>query len=191
MPSDLGVPLVGVGLFYAQGYFRQRLDTTGWQHEDYLDVDVQQLPLELLIGADHQPVTVAVETRGATISARVWKATVGRNTLLLLDSDVESNAPEDRQLTARLYGGDSRIRIRQELLLGVGGVRALQALGIHPGVLHLNEGHSAFAGLEMIRVRMKTEGLGFDEAMRRVSTHDVLHHAHAGAGRPRPVLRRT
>jgi glycogen phosphorylase len=168
--SDLGVPLVGVGLFYAQGYFRQRLDSTGWQSEDYLDVDVKQLPLELLIGQNNQPVTVSVETRGAAIAACVWKATVGRNTLLLLDSDVEPNAPEDRQLTARLYGGDSRTRIRQELLLGVGGVRALKALGIHPGVLHLNEGHSAFAGLEMIRVRMKTEGLGFDEAMRRVST---------------------
>ena len=168
--SDLGIPLVGVGLFYAQGYFRQRLDATGWQSEDYLDVDVKQLPLELLIGQNNQPVTVSVETRGAPIAARVWKATVGRNKLLLLDSDVEPNTPEDRQLTARLYGGDSRTRIRQELLLGVGGVRALKALGIHPGVLHLNEGHSAFAGLEMIRVRMKTEGLGFEEAMRRVST---------------------
>jgi starch phosphorylase len=168
--SDLGVPLVGIGLFYAQGYFRQRLDATGWQSEDYLDVDVKQLPLELLIGRDNKPVTVSVETRGAAIAARVWKAAVGRNTLLLLDSDVEPNAPEDRQLTARLYGGDSRTRIRQELLLGVGGVRALKALGIHPGVLHLNEGHSAFAGLEMIRTRMKTEGLGFEDAMRRVST---------------------
>jgi starch phosphorylase len=168
--SDLGIPLVGVGLFYAQGYFRQKLDVTGWQHEDYLNVDTKQLPLELLIGVDNKPVTVAVETRGPSISARVWKVTVGRVTLLLLDSDVEANTPEDRQLTARLYGGDTRTRIRQELLLGVGGIRALKALDIHPGVLHLNEGHSAFAGLEMIRVRMKTEGLGFEEAMRRVAT---------------------
>jgi starch phosphorylase len=184
--SDLGVPLVGVGLFYAQGYFRQRLDTSGWQSEDYLNVDMKQLPLELLIGADHQPVTVTVETRGPSISARVWKATVGRNRLLLLDSDVESNTPEDRQLTARLYGGDSRVRIRQELLLGVGGVRALRALQIHPGVLHLNEGHSAFAGLEMIRVRMKTEGLGFDDAMRRVSTMTVFTtHTPVPAGHDR------
>jgi starch phosphorylase len=168
--SDLGVPLVGVGLFYAQGYFRQRLDQSGWQHEDYLDVDVRQLPLEMLIGSDNRPVTVAVETRGATISARVWKANVGRSMLLLLDSDVESNTPDDRMLTARLYGGNNRTRIRQELLLGIGGVRALRSLNIHPAVLHLNEGHSAFAGLEMIRVRMKTEGIGFEEAMRRVST---------------------
>ncbi|MDB5307571.1 MAG: alpha-glucan phosphorylase, partial [Gemmataceae bacterium] len=126
--SDLGVPLVGIGLLYAQGYFRQRLDRTGWQHEDYLNVDVRQLPLELMIGPDNRPVTVAVETRGPTLSARVWKATVGRNTLLLLDADVDANTPEDRTLTARLYGGDHRTRIRQELLIGVGGVRALTAL---------------------------------------------------------------
>jgi starch phosphorylase len=184
--SDLGIPLVGVGLFYAQGYFRQRLDLSGWQHEDYLDVDTKLLPLELLIGADQRPVTVAVETRGATISARVWKATVGRNTLLLLDSDVESNAPDDRQLTARLYGGDTRLRIRQELLLGVGGMRALRALNIHPAVLHLNEGHSAFAGLEMIRHRMRTEGLPFDEAVRRVATQTCFTtHTPVPAGHDR------
>jgi starch phosphorylase len=184
--SDLGIPLVGIGLFYAQGYFRQRLDVAGWQNEDYLDVDVRQLPLEMLIGRDNRPVTVAVETRGATISARVWKATVGRNTLLLLDSDVESNTPEDRSLTARLYGGDTRVRIRQELLLGVGGVRALKALSIHPAVLHLNEGHSAFAGLEMVRQRMKTEGIGFDEAMRRVARMTVFTtHTPVPAGHDR------
>lgn len=182
----MNVPLVGVGLFYAQGYFRQQLDEAGWQHEDYLDVDVKQLPLELLIGQDHQPVTVTVQTRGASISARVWKATVGRNTLLLLDSDVPTNTPEDRQLTARLYGGDSRVRIRQELLLGVGGLRALKALNIHPGVLHLNEGHRAFAGLEMIRIRMVTEGIGFEEAMRRVSTMTVFTtHTPVPAGHDR------
>ncbi len=184
--SDLGVPLVGVGLFYAQGYFRQRLDVSGWQNEDYLDVDVRQLPLELLIGSDHLPVTITVETRGAPISARVWKASVGRNTLLLLDSDVEANTPDDRRLTARLYGGDHRVRIRQELLLGVGGVRALRALKIHPGVLHLNEGHSAFAGLEMIRQRMKTEGLSFHDAMRRVATQTVFTtHTPVPAGHDR------
>ncbi len=184
--SDLGVPLIGIGLFYAQGYFRQKLDGSGWQHEDYLDVDVRQLPLELLMGTDGRPVIIAVETRGATISARVWKAAVGRTTLLLLDSDVESNTPEDRQLTARLYGGDNRVRIRQELLLGVGGVRALRAAKINPGVLHLNEGHSAFAGLEMIRVRMTTEGLGFDEAMRRVACQTVFTtHTPVPAGHDR------
>ncbi len=184
--SDLGIPLVGVGLFYDQGYFRQRLDASGWQHEDYLDVDVKQLPLELLLGWDNLRVTVAVETRGPSISARVWKVAVGRITLLLLDSDVEGNPQEDRELTARLYGGDHRVRIRQELLLGIGGVRVLKSLGIHPSVLHLNEGHSAFAGLEMIRVRMETEGIGFEEAMRRVSTQTVFTtHTPVPAGHDR------
>jgi starch phosphorylase len=184
--SDLGVPLVGIGLLYAQGYFRQRLDSSGWQHEDYLNTDTRQLPLELLIGTDNRPVTVTVETRGPAIAVRVWKTTVGRNTLLLLDADVESNTPEDRLLTARLYGGDHRTRIRQELLLGVGGVRALRALKITPGVLHLNEGHSAFAGLEMIRARMVSEGIGFDESLRRVARQTVFTtHTPVPAGHDR------
>ena len=103
---------------------------------------------------DGAPVTISIDTRTGTIAARVWKLAVGRSTLLLLDSNVEGNQPEDRELTARLYGGDDRVRIRQELLLGVGGVRALAALGISPGVVHLNEGHSAFAALELVRQRM-------------------------------------
>ena len=184
--SDLGIPLVGVGLFYDQGYFRQRLDGSGWQTEAYLDVDVKQLPLELSIGPDNRPVTVAIETRSGTIRARVWKLAIGRNTLLLLDSDVDGNAPEDRELTARLYGGDQRTRIRQELLLGVGGVRVLRALAIHPGVLHLNEGHSAFATLEMMRHRMQTEGLHFEEARRRVRVQTVFTtHTPVPAGHDR------
>ena len=97
---------------------------------------------------------MAIDTRKGTIAARVWSLSVGRNTLLLLDSNVEGNQPEDRELTARLYGGDDRVRIRQELLLGVGGVRALLAMGVSPGVVHLNEGHSAFAALELMRHRM-------------------------------------
>ena len=184
--SDLGIPLVGVGLFYDQGYFRQRLDRSGWQSEEYLDVDVKQLPLELSIGPDNRPVTVAIETRSGTIHARVWKLAVGRNTLLLLDSNVEGNAPEDRDLTARLYGGDHRTRIRQELLLGVGGVRALRALAIHPGVLHLNEGHSAFAALEMMAQRMQREGIHFEEARRRVRMQTVFTtHTPVPAGHDR------
>ncbi len=167
--SDLGVPLVGIGLFYDQGYFRQLLDEHGWQQEEYRDLNVDQLPLEPAIGPQGQVVTVEIETRGGKILAKVWRVKVGRCTLLLLDSDVPGNAPEDRELTARLYGGDERIRIRQELLLGVGGVRALMALGIQPSVLHLNEGHSAFAGLEMVRVRMDNEGLSFEQAAHEVA----------------------
>ena len=184
--SDLGIPLVGVGLFYTQGYFRQRLDLNGWQQEDYFDVDSHILPIQPAIGEDGEAVIVTIETRTGTISARVWQIAAGRNTLLLLDSDVEGNLPEDRELTARLYGGDDRTRIRQELLLGIGGVRALQALGISPGVAHLNEGHSAFAGLELVRQRMVTEGIDALEARRRVAPHVVFTtHTPVPAGHDR------
>ena len=184
--SDLGIPLVGVGLFYSQGYFRQRLDEYGWQHEEYLQNDVNELPLESAIGINGQPVVVQINTRSGPITAKVWRARVGRCDLLLLDSNVQGNAPEDRELTSRLYGGDRRIRIRQELLLGVGGFRALKAMGITPGVLHLNEGHSAFAILEAIRNRMEDEGLHFEQAAPRVSREIVFTtHTPVAAGHDR------
>jgi starch phosphorylase len=167
--SDLDIPLIGIGLFYGQGYFRQRLDNNRWQQEEYLQTDLNQLPMELAIGTSGQPVNVQIETRSGCIRAKVWRVKVGRCDLLLLDSNVEGNAPEDRELTSRLYGGDGRIRIRQELLLGVGGFRALKAMGITPGVLHLNEGHSGFAVLEAIRSRMEEEGVNFHHAVPRVS----------------------
>jgi starch phosphorylase len=183
--SDLGIPLVAVGLYYDQGYFRQRLDRDGWQHEEYINVDHRVLPMQPATH-DGVPVTVEIETREGTIVARVWKIAVGRNTLLLLDSNVDGNSPVDRQLTARLYGGDHRIRIRQELLLGVGGVRAMAALGISAGVIHLNEGHSAFASLELVRRRMDAEGIGAEEAMRRVAAQVVFTtHTPVPAGHDR------
>jgi starch phosphorylase len=184
--SDLDIPLVGIGLFYGQGYFRQRLDVGGWQREEYLKTNVNQMPMEVAIGKDGRPIVVEIETRSGKIRAKVWRVDVGRRDLLLLDSDVEGNAPEDRELTSRLYGGDLRIRIRQELLLGVGGLRALKALGISPGVLHLNEGHSAFAVLEAIRMRMQEEGLAFDAAVPRVSREVVFTtHTPVPAGHDR------
>ena len=184
--SDLDIPLVGIGLFYGQGYFRQRLDGNGWQREEYLKTDVNQMAMEVAIGKDGRPVVVEIETRSGRIRAKVWRVDVGRRDLLLLDSDVEGNAPEDRELTSRLYGGDLRIRIRQELLLGVGGLRALKALGISPGVLHLNEGHSAFAVLEAIRMRMEEEGLAFDAAVPRISREVVFTtHTPVPAGHDR------
>ena len=184
--SDLDIPLVGIGLFYGQGYFRQRLDVGGWQHEEYLKTDINQRPMEVAIGKDGRPVVVEIETRSGRIRAKVWRVKVGRRDLLLLDSDVEGNAPEDRQLTSRLYGGDLRIRIRQELLLGVGGLRALKALGISPGVLHLNEGHSGFAVLEAIRIRMEEEGISFEAAVPRVSREVVFTtHTPVPAGHDR------
>ena len=163
--SDLDIPLVAIGLFYGHGYFRQRLDSSGWQQEDYLPTDVSSLPMEPAIGAEGVPVTIQINTRRGYIKAKVWRVKVGRIDLLLLDSDVEGNLPEDRQLTSQLYGGDARTRIRQELLLGVGGVRALRAMGITPGVFHMNEGHSGFAVLEAIRMRMIDEGIGFHDAV--------------------------
>jgi starch phosphorylase len=184
--SDLDIPLVGIGLFYGQGYFRQRLDKNGWQHEEYIESDVNQLPMEPAIGTNGRPVIVKIDTRSGSIRARVWRLKVGRVDLLLLDSDVSGNAPEDRETASRLYGGDRRIRIRQELLLGVGGLRALKALGITPGVLHLNEGHCAFAVLEAIRSRMEDEGIGFDAAVPRVSREVVFTtHTPVPAGHDR------
>lgn len=162
--SDLDIPLIGIGLFYGQGYFLQRLDSTGWQQEEYLRTDVNQLPMQPAIGENGEPVVVEIQTRSGFIRAKVWQIKVGRCDLLLLDSNVAGNAPEDLELTSRLYGGDGRTRIRQELLLGVGGFRALKAMGISPGVLHLNEGHSGFAVFEAIRNRMQEEGVDFRTA---------------------------
>ncbi len=175
--SDLDIPLIGVGLFYGQGYFLQRLDETGWQREEYLQTDVNQLPMHQAIGVNGEPVVVEIATRGSSIRAKVWRAKVGRCDLLLLDSNVAGNAPEDLETTSRLYGGDARTRIRQELLLGVGGYRALKAMGITPGVLHLNEGHSGFAVFEAIRSRMEEEGLDFYSAARQIP-REVIFTTH-------------
>ena len=186
--SDLGIPLIGVGLAYAQGYFRQSLDANGWQVENYLNADPDLLPIELVTLDDGKPLMVRIDTRVGVLHARVWRVEVGRTTLLLLDSAVPENSESDRALTARLYGGDARVRIRQELLLGIGGVRALKALGIHPSVLHLNEGHSAFAGLEMIRTEMEETGVPFGEAVRDVAAMTVFTtHTPVAAGHDRFV----
>ncbi len=175
--SDLDIPLIGVGLFYGQGYFLQRLDGSGWQREEYLETDINQLPMQPAIGVNGEPVVVEIATRGSSIRAKVWRMKVGRCDLLLLDSNVAGNAPEDLETTSRLYGGDARTRIRQELLLGVGGYRALKAMGVTPGVLHLNEGHSAFAVLEAIRSRMEEEGLDFYSAARQIP-REVIFTTH-------------
>ena len=175
--SDLDIPLVGIGLFYGQGYFLQRLDQKGWQREEYLETDINQLPMQPAIGVSGEPVVVEIETQRGLLRAKVWRAKVGRCDLLLLDSNVAGNAPEDLELTSRLYGGDGRTRIRQELLLGVGGYRALRAMGITPGVLHLNEGHSAFAVFEAIRSRMEEEGMDFALAASQV-TREVVFTTH-------------
>ncbi len=184
--SGLGVPLVGVGLFYSQGYFKQKLNGDGWQDEEYINTKVENLPMEPAVAADGKPITIHIDTRTGRLLAKLWLMNVGRVKLYLLDTDVEGNQPDDRKLTSRLYGGDVRTRIRQELVLGVGGVKALRALGIRPGVFHLNEGHSAFGPLEAVRERMHDDGMSFDDALREVARQTVFTtHTPVPAGHDR------
>ncbi len=178
--SDLGLPLIGVGLLYRSGYFRQTLSLDGWQLEHYPALDPQGLPLHLLTTADGEAALVEVAMPGGhPLKARVWQAAVGRVPLLLLDSDIEENEPELRGVTDRLYGGDQNHRIRQEILVGVGGVRAVRAycaLTGHPApeVFHTNEGHAGFLGLERIRELQDGPGLSFDEGLATVRAGTVF-----------------
>ncbi|HZZ72066.1 MAG TPA: alpha-glucan family phosphorylase [Pirellulales bacterium] len=184
--SGLGIPLVAIGLYYDQGYFKQHLDLDGYQQEEYLDTKVEEMPMEPALGQDGRQIIIKTDTRSGALYTKVWRVAVGRVTLYLLDSDVDGNRPEDRELTSRLYGGDHRTRIRQELVLGVGGVRALRELGITPGVYHLNEGHSVFATLEAIRERMEYGGMTFDDGLRDVAQRTVFTtHTPVPAGHDR------
>ncbi|MDT7539727.1 MAG: glycogen phosphorylase, partial [Actinomycetota bacterium] len=177
--SDLGVPILGVGLLYRAGYFKQSLNAEGWQQERYPPIDPHGLPLTLLLDASGAPLKITVGfPQGRTLYAQVWKAQVGRVPLLLLDSDVEENAPAEREVTDRLYGGGSDHRLHQEMLLGIGGVRAIRAYTAltgdpAPEVFHTNEGHAGFLGLE--RIRELTEiGLTYDEAREAVRAGTVF-----------------
>ncbi|RYG26316.1 glycosyltransferase family 1 protein [bacterium] len=162
--SDLGIPLVGIGLLYNRGYFRQRLTHDGWQQEVYPTYDFYQMPLTLARDAEGKPIRIEVEFPDRVVTCQIWKAEVGRIPLYLLDSNVLENQPWDQGITDALYGGDEDMRIRQEMILGIGGMRALQALGIQPTVCHLNEGHAAFSSLERIRQFMKASGADFRTA---------------------------
>jgi len=175
--SGLGVPLVGVGLLYQQGYFRQYLNAAGWQQESYEDNDFQNLPLSLELSADGRPLTIDLAYDGRNITAQIWRVAVGRVPLYLLDTNLAVNRPEDRDITDQLYGGDLEMRLKQEILLGIGGYRALEALGIRPTVYHMNEGHSAFLGLEWVRRLMETRGLSFAEA-REVASAGLIFTTH-------------
>lgn len=166
--SDLGVPLVGVGLFYRQGYFRQYLNKDGWQQEAYATVTPDELPVRIARTKNGDPVRVSIAMGARTIHCQVWQILVGRVPLFLLDTDVNDNAPEDRGLTARLYGGDDGVRVQQEKILGVGGQRALTAMDIEPSVCHMNEGHSAFLAIEWILRLMKAHQVSFDVARQAV-----------------------
>lgn len=166
--SDLGLPLVGVGLMYREGYFRQYLNVDGWQQERYPENDFFNLPLIAMTKPDGSPLLVSVPLPGRELWIKVWRLNVGRIPLYLLDTNIAQNNNDDRQITSRLYGGDHDMRIRQEMVLGIGGIRALRALGKIPAVCHMNEGHSAFCGLERIRVMMDEHNLDFAAAREAV-----------------------
>lgn len=181
--SDLGLPLVAVGLLYHYGYFRQRLNLVGWQEEFYGETDPARLPLHSVKTADGAPLLVEVLIRERSVLAQVWRADIGRVPLYLLDTNIAANQETDRWVTGHLYGGDRETRIVQEMLLGIGGVRLLRKLGIKPHVFHLNEGHSAFLTLELARELIKSEGLTFAEAAAQVRERCVFTtHTPVAAG---------
>jgi starch phosphorylase len=163
--SDLGLPVVGLGLLYQEGYFQQYLNADGWQQERYPDNDFHTLPIRVQRKDDSSPLQISLEFPGRDVHAQVWRAQIGRVPLYLLDTNIPENAPADRTITAQLYGGNDDTRISQEIVLGIGGIRALDALGLAPTVCHMNEGHSGFLGLERIRSAMEEHGLAFAEAL--------------------------
>lgn len=172
--SDLGLPLVGVGLAYQEGYFRQYLNRDGWQGELYPSNDFYNMPLRLERGADGTPLTVRLAFPCRQVAVQVWRAQVGRIPLLLLDTNLSVNSGEDQDITKRLYGGNQEMRLSQEIVLAVGGVRALESMGVRPTVCHINEGHAAFVGLERIRTLMEEYRLSFDEARGLVVASSVF-----------------
>jgi starch phosphorylase len=172
--SDRGLPMVAVGLMYRHGYFRQRIDGSGWQHEYWVDTDPDRVPAALVTGDDGRPVTVTVPIGSRDIAAQVWRVDVGRVPLLLLDADRPENSTADRWITSRLYVGDAETRLAQYVLLGIGGARALRALGVDPGVVHLNEGHAALACLEFARAVRENEGVSAEQALDAVRERIVF-----------------
>lgn len=180
--SDMGLPFVGIGFLYPQGYFTQQINAKGGQEAIYEKIDFSEVPATQAEDADGSPVVVHVDLPGRTVYAKVWKIQVGRVILYLMDTDVEQNAQQDRELSARLYGGDSEMRISQEYVLGIAGVRTLRALGYEPTVWHMNEGHSAFLSLERIR-ELVQGGMAFDEAAEIVRAGNIFTtHTPVAAG---------
>ena len=187
--SDLGVPMVGVGLFYMKGYFDQRLRLDGWQEDSDEEFDVSLTPLVPVTGAKQEPFLTTVETSGRPVHVRAWRMMVGRVPIYLLDTNLEVNHPDDRALMNKLYAGGPDMRLRQEWILGVGGVRVLRAMGIDPGVWHANEGHAAFMMVERLREYVHA-GTAARRGRAPGPRPQRVHHAHAGAGGARRVLGR-
>ena len=181
--STLGLPFAAVGLLYQHGYFNQYLTNDGWQQEEYTENDYYALPVQIVRDEHGRDITITLAFPEADARVRIWKVQVGRIPLYLLDTNLMENPPSIREITAQLYGGDSETRIRQEILLGIGGVRALNALGLQPTVCHMNEGHSAFLGLERIRQAMHDDGATFDQAAEYTSAgHVFTTHTPVPAG---------
>ncbi len=172
--SDLGLPFVAIGLLYRHGYFNQYINAEGWQETSFSELNMAELPVKPAIGPDGEAVIISVELPGRAVFAKVWRVSVGRVSIYMLDTNLEMNSPADRDLTARLYGGDQEMRISQEIFLGIGGIRALDALGINPAIYHMNEGHSAFLGLELIRKLVQEKGLPFRVAKEIISASTVF-----------------
>lgn len=172
--SDLDLPFIGVGFLYPQGYFTQRIDADGQQHALYEKVNLSEVPARPALDANGKEILVNVDLPGRTVYAKIWRIQVGRIPIFLMDTDVPRNAPQDRELGARLYGGDREMRIAQEVVLGIGGVRAVRALGYEPAAWHMNEGHSAFLGLERIRELVQQKGLSFAQAVEAVRADSVF-----------------
>ncbi len=180
--SDLGVPLVGIGFMYPQGYFRQRIPSHGWQEAVYEELDFRDAPIWPVTAGNGDRLIVPVRLDTRQVFAQVWCVKVGRARIYLMDTDIEQNAPWDRELSARLYGGDQEMRIQQEVILGIGGVRTLRALGIRPSAWHMNEGHSAFLVLERMRELLQG-GMAFDQAREHVIRTSVFTtHTPVAAG---------
>jgi starch phosphorylase len=180
--SDLGIPLVGIGFMYPQGYFRQHVNSEGRQEEVYEQIDRERVPVEPARGPDGAPVRITLALPDRTLHVAAWKVLIGRSVLYLLDSDLDGNTPWDRQLTGRLYGGDQSARLLQEIILGIGGVRVLRGLGIQPTIWHANEGHTALMMVERLR-EMVTAGTDFDRAVEEVRASTVFTtHTPVAAG---------
>jgi len=181
--SDLGVPLVGIGLLYQKGYFRQYLNTDGWQQEHYIDNDFHNMPLEMVRQESGHPLTISIQFPGRTVVAQIWKAMAGRTPLYLLDTNLPCNSNYDRTITQTLYGGDSEMRICQEIVLGIGGLKALYAMNIEPTVCHMNEGHAAFMALERVRRIRSKFNMSYDEAFETAKASNVFTvHTPVAAG---------
>ncbi len=173
--SDLGLPFVAVGLLYRFGYFSQKINRDGWQEASAIDNVFQDLPIREALASDGKtPVVVELAMPGRAVRAKAWEVRIGLTRLILMDTDLTENAPEDRRITYQLYGGDHEMRIQQEIVLGIGGVRALAAMGLQPSVFHMNEGHAAFLGLERIHRLVKEAKLSFVEALQSVAASSVF-----------------